>query len=66
MAKIGSLSGELAAYDGFGWDSKNIAAIRQGGRHRIHLLTGKFRRSVSTRWVRMLAKTGRGTSPGEG
>ena len=66
LARAQGCEGELAAYDGFGWDSKDITAIRQGARHRIRLLTGKFGRSVSKRWVRMLAKTGRGTLPREG
>ena len=58
--------GELKAYNGFGWDNEDIAAIRRGVRHRAHLLAGKFRRSVSKRWARILAKARRDTLPGKG
>ena len=56
---------ELQAYDGFGWDDEDIAAIRRGVRHRARLLAGKFRRSVSKRWAKALTKARHGTLPGE-
>jgi hypothetical protein len=66
LAASGDHERELAAYDGFGWNSEDIAAIRRDVRHRARLVAGKFRRSVSKRWAKALAKTRRGAWAGEG